>query len=103
MLAGDTDDAVPHRALSTAAPAVGAWTHLAGVHDTAAGELRLYVNGALHGRVPHAGAWHAVGALQIGRGKWNGNPTDFFGRGFPWALGIDRKRSTGAPRPAGGP
>ncbi|MGG7379090.1 LamG-like jellyroll fold domain-containing protein, partial [Escherichia coli] len=61
MLAGDTDNATPHRALSTAAPATGAWTHLAGVHDAENGQLRLYVNGALQSSVPHTGAWNAAG------------------------------------------
>ncbi|MCW2637726.1 MAG: hypothetical protein JWP76_32, partial [Dactylosporangium sp.] len=78
MITGDADNAAAYRALSTAAPATQAWTHLAGVHDAEAGHLRLYVNGALQSSVPHTGTWNAAGNLQIGRGKWNGNPTDFF-------------------------
>ncbi|MEU6717480.1 LamG-like jellyroll fold domain-containing protein [Nonomuraea sp. NPDC046802] len=51
---------------------VGRWTHLTGVYDRSAGELRLYVNGALAGKVPFTTPWRAVGGMQFGRLKANG-------------------------------
>ncbi|WP_203861908.1 LamG domain-containing protein [Plantactinospora mayteni] len=49
------------------------WTHLAGVYDLSARQLRLYVNGALAATTPFTDPpWYASGALQIGRLKYNG-------------------------------
>jgi len=78
MASADVANAASTRALSSAAPAVGAWVHLAGVRDAAAGVIKLYVNGILQQNVAYSGSWQANGALQIGRGKWNGAPADFF-------------------------
>ena len=78
MASADVANAASTRALSSAAPAVGAWVHLAGVRDAAAGVIKLYVNGVLQQNVAYSGSWQANGALQIGRGKWNGAPADFF-------------------------
>jgi hypothetical protein len=47
----------------------GLWTHLAAVYDQGAGQLRLYVNGALVGQTAMNTGWNATGALQVGRGK----------------------------------
>ena len=74
----DADNAVSVRALSTAAPAINTWTHLAGVYDATAGQIKLYVNGALQQTVAKGSPWSANGNLQIGRGKWNGGSADFF-------------------------
>ncbi|MEJ3750146.1 LamG domain-containing protein [Actinomycetes bacterium KLBMP 9797] len=58
---------------------IGAWTHLAAVHDVGARRISLYVNGVLAGALPHAGAWnHATGGVQIGAAQWNGARLDFF-------------------------
>src|SRR5439155_9616297 len=78
MLTADADNATTRRALSTAVPATNTSTHLIGVFDAAAGQIRLYVNGVPHGRTAHSDAWNATGGLQVGRAKWNGNPVDFF-------------------------
>jgi hypothetical protein len=52
------------------APQVGVWTHVSGVYDAAAGELRLYVNGAPVGTQSlTASTWSANGPLVVGRGK----------------------------------
>ncbi|HET6215162.1 MAG TPA: LamG-like jellyroll fold domain-containing protein [Micromonosporaceae bacterium] len=59
------------------------WTHVAGVYDAAAGQMKLYVDGLLVTIVAHTGAWHASGALQIGRAKWHGFLGDW------WRGGID--------------
>jgi len=68
MASADVANAASTRALSSAAPAVGAWVHLAGVRDAAAGVIKLYVNGVLQQNVAYSGSWQANGALQIGRG-----------------------------------
>ncbi|MFJ6673286.1 LamG domain-containing protein [Actinosynnema sp. NPDC091369] len=65
---------------STEEPAPDAWTHLVGVHDAEAKQLRLYVNGELAGTTPRSVNWNATGPLRIGQavragvpsGAWNG-------------------------------
>jgi hypothetical protein len=52
----------------------GTWTHLAGVYDASASEIRLYVNGVLAGTGHRNGLWNAAGSLRIGRGTVHGNP-----------------------------
>ncbi|MEV6241923.1 LamG domain-containing protein [Lentzea sp. NPDC051838] len=51
------------------APAVNTWTHLVGVYDDVAKQLRLYVNGALQGSVPVTTTWATPGTFNMGRGK----------------------------------
>ncbi|WP_018684445.1 LamG-like jellyroll fold domain-containing protein [Actinokineospora enzanensis] len=64
---------------SLAPPTVGAWTHLAAVHDAGAHTISLYVNGVLQGTIPHSPAWNATGPLQVGKYKWwNGTYGSFF-------------------------
>ncbi|MEV6331108.1 LamG domain-containing protein [Streptomyces sp. NPDC051909] len=65
------------RVSSAQSPAWGTWTHLAGVYDSTAKELRLYVNGTLQGSVPYTTAWAATGPLQIGRTWWSDVYTDY--------------------------
>lgn len=77
-LATDTAGAASTRALSATAPTVGCWTHLAGVYDAAAGQLRLYVNGVLSGTAAYPAAWSATGHLVLGRARWNGAAVDYF-------------------------
>jgi hypothetical protein len=57
---------------------LGAWTHLAGVHDAAAGRITLYVNGAPVAWAAAGAAWPATGPLAIGRYKWATGPVDFW-------------------------
>ncbi len=93
MASADVAGAATIRALSGAPPAIGAWVHLAGVRDVAAGVIKLYVDGVLAQRVAYGARWQASGGFQIGRGKWNGAATDFFAgaiadvRAFDHALG----------------
>ena len=65
----DVVDPVIIRSIGTKPPVLNAWTHLAGVYDTAAQTLQLYVNGVPQGDpVPFtATPWKASGNLQIGR------------------------------------
>jgi hypothetical protein len=78
MTSADSTSSVTTRALSTAAPALSTWTHLAGVYNAGSGQLQLYVNGTLNGSASFSGAWNASKGLQVGRGLWGGSPTDFF-------------------------
>ncbi|MEV6547817.1 LamG-like jellyroll fold domain-containing protein [Streptomyces sp. NPDC051597] len=65
---GDVASPTLARATSgTAAVTANTWTHLTGVYDANAGEIRLYVNGALKASAPYSGSWEATGPLQIGR------------------------------------
>lgn len=75
----DADATTTVRALSAAAPRLNEWTHLAGVYDSAARQLSLYVNGKLESSVAFTTQpWNATGPLTIGRGKVNGAATEFF-------------------------
>jgi RHS repeat-associated protein len=56
----------------SAAVTANTWTHLAGVYDAAAGQIRLYVNGTLAKEVAYTSPWEATGALQLGRHKAGG-------------------------------
>src|SRR5512139_239706 len=56
---------------------IGSWTHLASVYDEPAHELKLYINGQLIDRAPYTG-WNAGGGFRIGRGKYKGNPVDYW-------------------------
>ena len=85
------------------------WTHLMGVYDHAARELRFYVDGQLAGVRSNVLLWRATGALSVGRGKFNGQPADFFQGGIDEvavALGVPSDaavaRQAGWPAPAAG-
>lgn len=54
-------------AKAPAAAVLGTWTHLAGVYDADALQLKLYVNGVLAGTAQRPAMWDATGAFQIGR------------------------------------
>ncbi|HEX5828061.1 MAG TPA: LamG domain-containing protein [Candidatus Limnocylindrales bacterium] len=61
----------------------GSWTHLAGVHDAAAGEIRLYLDGRLATVTPFTAPWAATGPLVVGGAQAHGGPADF----WPGAIG----------------
>ncbi|MEV6315390.1 LamG-like jellyroll fold domain-containing protein [Streptomyces sp. NPDC051776] len=88
----DSSDADEDEAVSETSPAIGTWVHLAGVYDAADDELRLYVNGRLEDTSRHTANWSADGAFTVGRGKWEGRPSDQFRgsiddvRAFPRAV-----------------
>lgn len=63
---------------SSQPPVVNTWTHLAGVYDYPARQLRLYVNGEHVGTKDNVLLWTAWGGFTIGRGKANGVPAGFF-------------------------
>jgi hypothetical protein len=57
--------------------ATGVWTHLTGVYDRPARQIRLYVNGRLVDQATFNGGWDANGVLNIGRNR-SGTTTDSF-------------------------
>ncbi|MFE9311371.1 LamG-like jellyroll fold domain-containing protein [Streptomyces sp. NPDC006706] len=76
----DTAGASIARAMA-AAPGdakAGAWTHLVGVYDGKAKQLRLYVNGTQAGATAYTTAWEARRGLQLGAGIYSGVHKSFF-------------------------
>ncbi|MFE9904904.1 LamG-like jellyroll fold domain-containing protein [Streptomyces achromogenes] len=65
----DVADPAITRSIGTKPPVLNAWTHLAGVYDSAAQTIQLYVDGVPQGApVPFtATPWKASGGLQVGR------------------------------------
>jgi len=64
------------QAISTLVPRVGVWTHLAGVYDSGAKRMTLYVNGIAQQSADYTGTeWSGTQALQMGRaiqgGAWS--------------------------------
>ncbi|MGN9845517.1 LamG-like jellyroll fold domain-containing protein [Nonomuraea sp. H19] len=74
MAADDTDAAALVRTRSDAIPNPLEWTHLAGVYDPLAGQIRIYVNGRLSTTTVtnHVSKWSATGPLHLGRTKTAG-------------------------------
>jgi hypothetical protein len=68
----------------------GVWTRLIGVYDAASNEVKLYVNGVFQGAVQRAQTWSATGGLQVGRGKFQGNPYGRFPGGVDDVVVYDR-------------
>ncbi|TDE21965.1 LamG domain-containing protein [Actinomadura sp. 6K520] len=52
---------------------LGQWSHLIGVYDKTAGQMRLYVNGDLQASANGVTPMRTHGPLQIGRSLYNGN------------------------------
>ncbi|WP_243716159.1 LamG-like jellyroll fold domain-containing protein [Actinomadura darangshiensis] len=74
------------RALAPAAPETGKWYHLTGVRDAASGSLTLYVDGQKAGAAESCLGDASTGHTVIGRGKFGGNPVDF------WPGALDEVR-----------
>ncbi|MEV4313631.1 LamG-like jellyroll fold domain-containing protein [Actinocrispum sp. NPDC049592] len=89
--AGDGDTA-GSSAVSNAPAVTDQWQHIAGVYGN--GTLSLYVNGILQQSVPYTTPWTAGGHFVIGRGKFFGQPVDYF------SGGIDDVRAYPAPMSA---
>jgi hypothetical protein len=75
---GDADQSPLTYAMSLLPPRLGEWTHLTGVYDYPARQLRLYVDGQLVGTRDNAVLWPAGGKAVIGRSKADGVPTGYF-------------------------
>ncbi|GAB3403387.1 LamG-like jellyroll fold domain-containing protein [Flindersiella endophytica] len=72
------------RALAPIAPEPGRWYHLVGVRDAAAGQFKLYVDGAPAGTAANRCGEASAGHTVIGRGRYNGGPVDY------WRGAIDQ-------------
>ncbi|HZJ64101.1 MAG TPA: LamG domain-containing protein [Kofleriaceae bacterium] len=57
---------------ATSVPRLNTWTHLVGTYDSAAHEMRIYVNGTLESVATGITVRNATGTLQIGR-SWAGS------------------------------
>ncbi|MGJ7906669.1 LamG domain-containing protein [Actinopolyspora sp. H202] len=73
-------------ALSDSTVATRQWTHVVGVHDERAKEIKLYVNGSLVSTRPYNGGVDTDGELAIGRAKNDGTDSQH------WAGTIDEVR-----------
>ncbi|MEU1183816.1 LamG-like jellyroll fold domain-containing protein [Streptomyces sp. NPDC005820] len=80
MRESDEDGAAEPMAVSNTHAQVGVWTHVAGVYDHEAGELRIYVNGRLAGRTAHRSTWNAQGPFGFGYSNYYGfHPSRWMG------------------------
>ncbi len=66
----DSTSAAVAQVLAPSAPALNRWTHLAGVYDDAADEIRLYIDGALIGTAAKTADWSSTGPLIAGAARW---------------------------------
>ncbi len=79
MYLTDTDNPASNRVSSTAVVALNTWTYLTTTYDATTRALKLYVNGVLQETATVGGTrWRAPGALQIGRGQFNGVAADYW-------------------------
>lgn len=74
----DSDGAPMIYAHSLLPPALDRWTHVQGVFDYPARQLRIYVDGQLVGVRDDVTLWRAYGKLALGRAKENNGPNGFF-------------------------
>lgn len=69
---------------------VGTWYHVAGVYNSTAGTMELFVNGVSQGATAYTSGWKATGHTLIGRGKWAGAGVDFVNGAIDDARLYDR-------------
>jgi hypothetical protein len=74
----DSDGAPMVYAHSLLPPTLNRWTHVQGVFDYPARQLRIYVDGQLVGVREDVTLWRAYGKLALGRAKENNGPHGFF-------------------------
>jgi hypothetical protein len=78
MQTPDSDTPTYVRAQGTQPPTLNTWTHLAGVYDADAKQIRLYVDGKLQQTVDQPNTWSSTGPLDLGRFKSKGAYTSYF-------------------------
>lgn len=71
----DSKDAREIEALAGFPAKSNTWYHVAGVYDSRAQSLSLYVDGKLEKIRPFTNIWEANGKTVIGRGEWDGRRT----------------------------
>ncbi|WP_185792315.1 LamG domain-containing protein [Actinoallomurus bryophytorum] len=72
MQTPDSDTPTYIRAQSTQPPVLNTWTHLTGVYDSDAQQIRLYADGKLQQTVAQPNTWASTGPLNLGRFKTKG-------------------------------
>lgn len=78
MTSADANTNTVLAAASVTAPAVGVWTHLAGVFNASTHTMTLFVNGGLHHNQVNNAPWDAAGhPVVLGRGRNAGTATGF--------------------------
>ncbi|MBJ6622249.1 protein kinase [Streptomyces sp. DHE17-7] len=83
------------RVTSMSVPVAGAWTHLTGVCDSVAGELRLFVNGVQEGAIRDRILIWSEGPFVIGRGRYGRRPVDHFPGSIKDVTVFDRALTEG--------
>ncbi|WP_374227519.1 LamG-like jellyroll fold domain-containing protein [Streptomyces sp. AC627_RSS907] len=78
------------RVASRTRPVAGVWTHLTGVCDSFAGELRLFVNGVEEGAIRDRRPTPSEGPFVIGRAWYGGRPVDHFPGSIRDVMVFDR-------------
>ncbi|WP_433434855.1 LamG-like jellyroll fold domain-containing protein [Nonomuraea sp. CA-141351] len=86
MPAADANDAPRHIAESATPAVAGRWTHLVGMYDAAAGQIKIYVDGVAGTPAAHTTPWKAAGSVQLGRARYNAAPADY------WPGSLDEVR-----------
>jgi Concanavalin A-like lectin/glucanases superfamily len=76
--ASDTSGPLLVGAVAPGTAALNTWTHVVGTYDRTDGQLDVYVNGKLAATASSPGSFATAGSFVIGRGKWLGNPVDWF-------------------------
>ncbi|MEU6310697.1 LamG-like jellyroll fold domain-containing protein [Streptomyces sp. NPDC047014] len=80
-------------ASSETPPVAGQWTHLTGVYDAPAKQLKLFVNGQQAGSVP-ATVWNARGPMHFGQMRWRDTYTDSWYGSLDEIRAYDRALTT---------
>ncbi|MGW9499311.1 protein kinase domain-containing protein [Streptomyces prasinus] len=83
------------RVTSVSEPVAGARTHLTGVCDSVAGELRLFVNGVQEGAIRDRVLIVSEGPFVIGRGRYGRRPVDHFPGSIKDVMVFDRALTKG--------
>nr|BFE50326.1 hypothetical protein GCM10017745_37530 [Saccharothrix mutabilis subsp. capreolus] len=83
----DTPGTPSAQAFSSMPSKLNTWTHLAGVFDRPAKQIRLYVDGVLAATAPWNSHTASSGSLVVGNVRWNGSLNGF------WAGGVDEVRA----------
>ncbi len=104
MRRSDSTGAIVDTATSAVTGTANGWTHVVGVYDDSADQIRLYVDGVLSGTAAHTVDWAAGGVFAAGRGWSSGGADEFLTgrvddvRAYPRALtDTDVATLTGTP------